>query len=101
MIQANPGFSKIYVVASAYVGGKITGSVNVFDVAGKKFDTTPFVKDISGISGIAVNPKNSDVYVFASQSTTGVGLMKIYSQTGDFVKDIEVGASPNGALFLN
>ncbi len=102
MIQANAGFSKIYVVTSAYdANWNLTGAVNVFDVAGKKFDTTPFVKDISGISGIAVNPKNSDVYVFASQSTTGVGLMKIYSQTADFVKDIEVGASPNGALFLD
>lgn len=102
MIQANSTFSKIYVVTSAYdANWNLTGAVNVFDVANKKFEDDAFVKDISGISGISVNPKNSDVYVFASQSTTGIGIMKIYSMSGDFVKDIEVGASPNGALFLD
>ncbi len=101
MIQANSAFSKIYVVTAAYdANWNLTGAVSEFDVAGKKFDDEKFVDNISGISGIAVNPKNSDVYIFASQSTTGVGLMKIYNSTGDFVKDIEVGASPNGALFL-
>ena len=101
MIQANSDFSKIYVVTAAYdANWNLTGAVSEFDVANKKFNDNQFVSDISGISGVAVNPKNSDVYVFASQSTTGVGLLKIYSQSGDFVKDIEVGASPNGAFFL-
>lgn len=102
IIQANSDFSKIYVVTAAYdANWNLTGAVSEFDVAGKKFNDNQFVSDISGISGLAVNPKNSDVYIFASQSTTGVGLMKIYSSTGDFVKDIEVGASPNGAIFLD
>lgn len=101
VIQANSNFSKIYVVTAAYdANWNLTGAVSVFDVAEKKFEDNPFASDISGISGLAVNPKNSDVYVFASQSTTGVGLMKIYNSGGDFVKDIEVGASPNGAMFL-
>ena len=102
MIQANSNFTKIYVVTAAYdANWNLTGAVAEFDVANKTFDQNQFVSDISGISGLAVNPKNNDVYVFAAQSTTGVGLMKIYSSAGDFVKDIEVGASPNGAFFLD
>lgn len=102
MIQANSDFSKIYVVTAAYdANWNLTGAVSEFDVANKKFNDNQFVSDISGISGLAVNPKNSDIYIFVSQSTTGVGLMKIYSSAGDFVKDIEVGASPNGAIFLD
>ncbi len=101
MIKADASFSKIYVVTSAYdTNWNLTGAVNIFDVTNKKFEDDAFVKDISGISGIAVNPKNSDVYVFASESTTSVGVMKIYSLSGDFVKDVKVGASPNGAIFL-
>ncbi len=102
IIQANSDFSKIYLVTASYdANWNLTGAVSEFDVANKEFNDTPFVSNISGISGLAVNPKNSDVYIFASQSTTGVGLMKIYSSAGDFVKDFEVGASPNGAIFLD
>ncbi|NQU53466.1 MAG: hypothetical protein HQ522_13105 [Bacteroidetes bacterium] len=102
MIQANSNFSKIYIVTAAYdANWNLTGAVSVFDVANKTFNENQFVSDISGISGLSVNPKNNDVYVFAAQSTTGVGLMKIYSESGDFVKDIEIGASPNGAFFLD
>jgi len=101
MMQANSDFSKIYVVTAAYdANWKLTGAVSEFDVANKKFNDNQFVSDISGISGLAVNPKNSDVYIFASQNTTGVGVMKIYNSAGKFEKDIEVGASPNGAMFL-
>lgn len=102
MLQANTGFTKIYLVTSAYdANWNLTGAVHVFDVAGKAFDETPFVSDIAGISGISVNPANNDIYVFAAQSTTGIGLMMIYNQNGDPVKNIEVGASPNGALYLD
>ena len=101
IIQANSDFSKIYVVTSAYdANWNLTGAVSEFDVAGKKFNDNQFVSDISGISGLAVNPKNSDVYVFAAQSVTSAGLMKIYSSAGNFVQDIDVGASPIGTLFL-
>lgn len=102
MIQANSNFSKIYVVTGAYDAEyNFKGAISEFDVANKTFNANPFINNISGISGVSVNPKNDDVYVFAAQSVTGAGLMKIYSSAGDFVKEYNVGASPNGAFFLD
>ena len=99
MLQANSDFSKIYVVTDGANWGD-PGAISVFDVANKKFDDNNFVSDISGISGLAVNTKTSDIYIFSAQSTTGVGMMHIYSSTGNFEKEYEVGAFPVGAFFL-
>ncbi len=102
VFQADNSGSKIYLITSAYdVNWNLTGAVAVFDVASKTFSETPFVSDVSGISGMSVNPINDDVYIFAAQSTTGVGTMKIYSNDGNFEKEYEVGAFPIGAFYLN
>lgn len=103
MIQANSDFSKIYVITSAYdASWNLTGAVSQFNVAAKTFETENLISDISGISGMAINTNNDDdIYVFAAQSTTGAGTMKIYSATGDFEKEYSVGAFPVGAFFLD
>lgn len=102
IIQADNSFGKIYLITSAYdVNWNLTGAVSVFDVASKTFSEMSFVEDVSGISGLSVNPTNDNVYVFSAPSTTGVGTMQIYSNSGTFVKEYEVGAYPIGAFFLN
>ena len=102
MIQANADFSKIYLVtAITDANWNITGAVAEFNVAKKSFNTENLISDISGISGLAVNPKNDNIYVFSAQSTTGVGMMQIYSETGEYKKEYEVGAFPVGAFFLD
>ena len=55
---------------------------------------------ISGVSGIAVNPYDGDVYVFSAPSVTGAGKMDIYSSSGNLQKSHAVGAFPVGAFFL-
>ncbi|VAW14031.1 hypothetical protein MNBD_BACTEROID01-2774 [hydrothermal vent metagenome] len=101
IMKPNADFSKIYVITSAYdANWNLTGAISEFDVATKSFAADKLVNDISGISGLAVNPYDDNLYIFVSESTTGIGLMKIYSNTGDFLKEFPVGASPNGAFFL-
>jgi hypothetical protein len=101
VIQANADFTKIYVITSAYdANWNLTGAVAEFNVTSKSFNTKSLVSGISGVSGIAVNPHDNNVYVFSAPSVTGAGKMEIYSATGSLVKTHAVGASPNGAFFL-
>lgn len=101
VIQANHDFSKIYIVTSDYyTNGKLTGAVAEFNVASKTFSTKNLVDGISGVSGIAVNPYDDDVYVFSATSVTGAGKMDIYSPSGSLQKSHAVGAFPIGAFFL-
>lgn len=101
VIQANSDFTKIYVITSAYdANWNLTGAIAEFNVASKLFNTNNLVSRISGVSGIAVNPYDDNVYVFSAPSVTGAGKMEIYSSTGNFVKSHLVGAFPVGAFFL-
>lgn len=101
VFKPNANFTKLYVITSAYdANWNLSGAIAEFDVASKKFNTNVLVGNISGVSGLAVNPKDNNVYVFSAQSATGAGLMEIYSTNGDFVKDYSVGAFPVGAFFL-
>jgi len=102
ILQANSDFSKIYVITSAYdENWNLTGAVAEFNVSNQTFNTENLISDISGISGLAVNPEDDDIYVFSAHSTTGAGMMQIYSETGEYKKEYEVGAFPVGAFFLN
>lgn len=102
VFQANGDFSKIYVITSSYdTNWNLSGGIAEFDVATKSFAATPLITDISGVSGMAVNPVDNNIYVFSGQSTTGAGLMEIYSASGNPGKDYAVGAFPVGAFFLD
>lgn len=101
VIQANSNFTKIYVITSAYdTNWNLTGAIAEFNVASKSFNTNSLVSGISGVSGIAVNPHDDNVYVFSAPSVTGAGLMQIYSPSGTSIKSHAVGAFPIGAFFL-
>lgn len=101
IMQADKFFTKIYIVTSAYdANWNLTGAVVEFDVSSKMFNETPVISDVAGISGLAVNPVNNDIYVLSAQSATGAGTMGIYSADGEFVNDFSVGAFPVGAFFI-
>jgi len=101
MIQASADLSKIYVAISAYdANWNLTGALAEFNVADKSFGPEPLIKDISGLSGISVNPKNNNLYVFSAESTTGAGKLAVYSASGSLINDFNVGAFPIGAIFL-
>ena len=101
VIQTNYDFTKIYVITSAYdANWNLTGAVAEFNVATKTFNSKSLVSGISGVSGIAVNPIDDNVYVFSATGVTGAGKMDIYSSTGSLVKSHAVGAFPIGAFFL-
>lgn len=101
MIQASADLSKIYIATSAYdANWNLTGAVAEFNVAAKSFSPEPLIQDISGLSGISVNPKNNNLYVFTAESTTGAGKMAVYSSSGSLINDFTVGAFPIGAIFL-
>lgn len=101
IIQANTDFSKIYLVTSSYDSEwNLTGAVSVFDVSNGTFEAEPLVGNITGISGLAFNTNNDQLYVFSAPTATGAGSMKIYSEEGSFIKEYAVGASPSGAFFL-
>jgi len=101
VIQANNDFTKIYIITSAYdANWNLTGAIAEFNVASKTFSSKNLVSGISGVSGIAVNPHDDNVYVFSAPSVTGAGKMEIYSSSGSLVKSHAVGAFPVGAFFL-
>ncbi|MBN1821469.1 MAG: hypothetical protein JW833_12165 [Prolixibacteraceae bacterium] len=102
IISKNADASKIYLITSSYDElWNLTGAVSEFDMASKTFASENLINDISGISGLAVNPIDDNIYVFAAESVTGIGLMKIFSASGEFIDEHEVGAAPVGGLFLN
>jgi hypothetical protein len=101
VMQANEDFTKIYVITSAYdANWNLTGAVAEFNVGSKTFNPNKLVSGISGVSGIAINPYDDNVYVFSAPSVTGAGQMQIYSSSGSLVKSHAVGAFPVGAFFL-
>lgn len=101
MLQITSDLSKIYVVTSAYDANRnLTGAVAEFNRATKSFRAEPIISDVAGISGISVNPKNNNIYVFSAESTTGIGQMDVYSSSGTFINNFNVGAFPIGAIYL-
>lgn len=101
IMTANSDFSKLYVVTAQYdANWNLSGAVSVFDVATKTFAKQNLIEGVSGIRGIAINPKDGNLYVFTGESVTGAGLLKIYKPSGEFVKQESVGASPAMAIFL-
>jgi hypothetical protein len=101
IMATNNDKSKIYVIASEYdANWNLIGAVSVFDVATKTFSPQSLISKISGPRGLAVNPKDGNIYLFTGESVTGAGLMKIYKSSGEFVKQEPVGASPSMAIFL-
>lgn len=102
VVTANSDLTKIYVVTSAYdANWNLTGAVAEFNTANKTFTPNNPVSNISGISGVVVNPNDNNLYVFSAQSATGAGQMQIFNSSGTAIATHPVGAFPVGAFFLD
>ncbi|HKK82145.1 MAG TPA: hypothetical protein VJ909_07845, partial [Prolixibacteraceae bacterium] len=96
----NSDYSKIYVLTTQYDDNwNLFGSLSEFDVATETFST--LIDDISSPKGVSVNPETNDIYLFLAESVVEGGVMKVYSETGDFQEEYAVGNSPIMSLFLN
>lgn len=94
-------YSKIYIVASVYVGMDAVGGVRIFDVSAKVFEEDALVSDITGINGVAVNQVDGKIYVFVSKGVATNGDMVIFSSDETEEATKKVGAAPAMALFLD
>ncbi len=99
IMAANADFSKIYLVASAYVeqedGTWVSqGSLQVFDVASSTFESTPFVSGATGIQAVATNAETDEVYVLYTNGTTSNGALEVYQADGTLETTLETGISP-------
>uniref|UniRef100_UPI0032175E3B PKD domain-containing protein n=1 Tax=uncultured Draconibacterium sp. TaxID=1573823 RepID=UPI0032175E3B len=95
VIEANSDFTKLYVsytTSTDYNTYVSTGSIAVFDVASKQFESSNFVDGIVGINGLQVVDDN--IISFTSPSTTSNGKTIIYSKDGEKLEEYEVGISP-------
>lgn len=94
--------SKIYVIAASYDANWVkVGSIKTFNTTSKTFETTPFVSDLTGVNGIAVNPENDDVYVLLSPSASQSGSVKIYSKDKVLKDEKVTGIAPQAVVFYN
>lgn len=99
VLAPNSDFSKIYTLASSWVEESKDiwvqkGSVAVFDVATKTFETEMLVDGITGINGVEVDPKTGNILVFMAESVTANGKMVAYKADGTKVKEYTTGVAP-------
>lgn len=95
VIDANSDFSKIYVsytTSTDYTTYISTGSIAIFDVASKQFESENLVDGIEGINGVQVLGDN--IITYESPSTTINGKAVIYSSEGQKIAEHETGISP-------
>ncbi len=76
------------------------GSVYSMSITSASLPATPLI-DISTISayGIAVNPKNGDIYISDAKDYTQNGQVFVYSSTGILKKTMDVGIVPSKVFF--
>ncbi|MCY1720115.1 PKD domain-containing protein [Prolixibacteraceae bacterium Z1-6] len=95
VIDANSDFSKLYVsytTSTDYSTYVSTGSIAVFDVASKQFESSNLVDGIVGVNGLQV--VDDKIISFEAPSTTSNGKAVIYSNDGQEMEEYETGISP-------
>ncbi|MGQ1783837.1 MULTISPECIES: hypothetical protein [unclassified Saccharicrinis] len=105
IMAANNDFSKIYLVASSWVQDADenwiqVGGLQTFDVATSTFETEPFLSNINGLNGVAVNPETNDVFCMISESTSANGQLLMYNKDKELIKTFNTGIAPAWALFV-
>ncbi len=102
IMDANSDFTKLYILASAYdTDYNLTGAVQILDIASGTFTAEPLVKNVTGLNGVSVNPKNDDVFVMVSQSAAAPGELMIFDNMGLKTGTYDTGIAPSWALFVN
>ncbi|MDA3893492.1 MAG: hypothetical protein PF517_17650 [Salinivirgaceae bacterium] len=99
ILAPNNDLSKIYTLASSWVeeadGTWVQkGSVAVFDVASKAFETAMFVEGVAGINGVAVDKTTGNILVMVAESATANGKVMSYKADGTLNKEYETGIAP-------
>lgn len=95
VIEANSDFSKLYVsftTSTDYTTYVSTGSIGVFDVASKKFESENLVDGIVGNNGVQV--VGDYIISYISPSTSSNGAVVMYSNDGQKIAEHETGISP-------
>ncbi len=101
MMAINEDKSKIYIISSSYDSSwNLVGGVAVFDISSKSFESSLLISGVAGIEGIAVNPKNDDIYLLTAESATSAGTMRIYNSEGTLQTKYTVGIYPTRMIFL-
>ncbi|RIJ47933.1 PKD domain-containing protein [Maribellus luteus] len=93
VMEPNADFSKLYVMSSVYDANyNVSGSIAVFDVESKSFESENLVDGISAING--VDFYDNKVFCFISESVTGNGKAITYSEDGTKLKEYNTGIAP-------
>ncbi|WP_346859823.1 PKD domain-containing protein [uncultured Draconibacterium sp.] len=93
VMEPNADFSRLYVMSSeSDENYNVSGSIYVFDVAAKSFESDKLTEGISGING--VDFYDNKVFCFVSESVTGNGKVITYSEDGTKVSEYETGIAP-------
>lgn len=95
VIDANSDFSKIYVshtTSTDFTTWIPTGSIAVFDVASRQFESENLVDGIDGINGVQV--LEDKIISYVSPSTTSSGKAIVYSADGEKLAEHAAGISP-------
>ena len=79
-------------------------TIQIFDLTTETIVNNHFITDGTTLSipyGIAVNPRNGDVYISDAQNFTVNGDVYCFDQSGKKKFSFEVGVNPSGMVFLN
>lgn len=79
-------------------------TIQVMDLSSEMIVNEQFISDNTSLNtpyGIAVNPKNGDVYVTDAHNFTVNGDVYCFGQDGKKKFSFEVGVNPSGMVFLN
>lgn len=104
VLTANNDYSKLLVVASAWVeeadGSWVQkGAVYSFDVLSGTFSM--FAENLIGANGVAVNPDNNNIYILLAPSATEAGSILIYNELGNLQNELTCGIYPSWTLFID
>ncbi|GAF04318.1 NHL repeat-containing protein [Saccharicrinis fermentans] len=105
IMAANSDFSKIYIIASSWIQDTNdewiqVGGLQTFDVASQTYEAEPFVSNVNGLNGVAVNPETDDVFCMISESTSTSGKLQMYNKDKTLIKTLTTGIAPAWALFI-
>ncbi|WP_347838195.1 hypothetical protein [uncultured Draconibacterium sp.] len=93
IMEPNDDFSKLYVMTSVMdANWNVSGSIAVFDVASKSFESTNLVDGVQGING--VDFYNDRVFCFISNGATSKGKAITYQTDGRVDIEFETGIAP-------
>jgi len=99
IIKVSNDGKTIYTISNESYPGK-GSNIYTFDLTNNTVSESALISGES-FTGIDINPKNNDIFILVSPSTTENGTMKIYNKSGDLNDEIEVGLYPQQVVFYD